>query len=259
MRFAPTLRQTTTALISAGSLLAPLACSAASEEIQVYQDDMRAPGQAGVDLHNNLVVSGRRAADYPGEQPPGKVYRLTPEFTYGLSDTLELGAYLLSSRDASGRVHGDGGKLRLKYIAPHDALSGGFWGLNLELGRTELRVSPTAWNAQLKGIVGWRGGGWTLAANPNIDWSLSQGGEPVGASLDLKLSRAVANKTQIGLESYNELGYLKHPSLSGLNSRSLFAVLDHDFGWLDLNLGLGRGLTSAADRWTVKFIAGIDF
>ena len=116
------------------------ACHAAPEEIQVYLDDLRAPGQLGVDVHNNFVVSGRRAAEYAGEQPPAKVYRLTPEFAYGLSSMIELGFYALSTTDAGGNFHGDGLKARIKYIAPHDAQAGLFWGVNLEVGRSSQRV-----------------------------------------------------------------------------------------------------------------------
>ena len=236
---------------------APLS-QAATEEIQVYLDDLREPGQLGVDLHNNFVTSGRRKAEYLGEQPPGKVYRLTPEFAYGLSPTTELGVYALTTRDAAGNFHADGVKARVKYIAPHDVEAGFFWGANLEVGRSSLRVSEQAWNAQIKGIFGYRSGPWLLAANPNFDWSLSGGG-PVSGALDMKLSYALDATLQVGFETYNELGPLKRMSLSGDNGRTLFAVVDKDFGAFDLNLGIGRGLTPAADRWTLKFIVGANF
>ena len=243
-----------------------LACSlggpawAASEEIQVYLDDLSAPGQFGVDVHNNFVLSGSRQSAYAGEQPPHHVYRLTPEFYYGITPTLELGAYLLGSRSASGSTRADGAKLRLKYVAPHDDKAGAFWGLNLEIGRSSHRVSETAWNGQLKGILGWRGGDWTLGANPNMDWSLSKGGGPVMASLDLKAARAVSEGTQLGLELYNELGPLRRLEALNKNSKTLYLALDQDLGHdIDLNLGLGRGLTDDADRWVLKFIVGTHF
>jgi len=236
--------------------LAPPASRAAQEEIQVYMDDLRAPGQLGVDVHNNFVVSGRATPDYPGEQPPAKVYRLTPEFAYGLSSTTELGAYLLTSRDPDGHVHGDGVKARIKFVAPHDAQAGPFWGANLEAGRSSRRVCETAWNAELKGIAGYRMGAWTTAVNPNLDWSLSKGGGPVTGDVDLKLNHALSARTQIGIESYNELGPLRHLSTAGTNARTVFGVLDTDFGTFDLNIGVGRAISQSADRWVVKFIVG---
>lgn len=234
-------------------------CHAAPEEIQVYLDDLRAPGQLGVDVHNNFVVSGRRTAEYAGEQAPSKVYRFTPEFAYGLTSTTELGFYALFTRDSGGNLHGDGLKARIKYIAPHDEKTGLFWGANLEVGHSSKRVSETAWNAELKGILGFRTGPWTVAVNPNLDGSLSRGGGPVTGDVDLKLNYALDPGTQVGLESYNELGPLKHLSTSNENSRILYAVLDKTFGAFDLNAGLGRGMTRSADHWVVKFILGTNF
>jgi hypothetical protein len=247
------------ALVAPFWLGVSLPCRAAPEEIQVYLDDLRAPGQLGVDVHNNFVVSGRTSAEYPGEQPPAKVYRLTPEFAYGLSSTTELGFYVLSTRDSDGKLHGDGVKGRIKYVAPHDAETGLFWGANLEVGRSSQRVSETAWNAEVKGILGYRTGPWTLAVNPNIDWSLSRGGGPVTGDVDMKFNYTLDKSTQIGIESYNELGPLRHLSTAATNSRTLFAVLDKDFGAFDLNAGLGRGVSQAADKWVVKFIVGTNF
>lgn len=235
------------------------ACRAAPEEIQVYLDDLRPPGRLGVDVHNNFVYSGRPEPEYAGEQPPGKVYRLTPEFAYGLTPTLELGLYLLTTREPGGGWHGDGVKARVKAIAPHDPQGGVFWGANLEVGRSSLRVSETKWNAELKGIFGWRGSACTIAVNPNFDWSLSAGGGPVTADVDFKINCTVGSESQIGVESYSELGALRHISNSGENRRTVFAVYDRDFGAFDVDFGIGRGLTAAADRWLVKFIVGTDF
>ena len=240
-------------------LIAAAPCRAASEEIQVYMDDLSAPGQFGLDVHNNFVISGARAPTYLGELPPHHVYRLTPELYFGLTKTLELGLYVLSAKGPQDNGRIEGSKLRLKYIAPHDADAGFFWGLNLEAGRTSTRVSETPWNAQLKGIMGYRSGPWTIAANPNLDWSLSSHGGPVTASVDAKVAYAVTSKTSIGFESYNELGPLSHLQALNRNSKTLYAVLDQGIGAIDINAGLGRGLTNDADRWVLKFIVGTHF
>ena len=242
----------------AGAGMAPPAM-AAPEEIQVYLDDLSEPGKFGVDVHNNYVFSGSSKPSYRGEQPPAHVYRLTPEFYYGLTDTLELGLYVLGTRAAHSDPSVVGGKFRIKYIAPHDKEQGFFWGANLEVGRTNLRVSPTPWNAELKGIFGYRTGPWTLAVNPNFDWSISRGGGPVTFDVDAKVAYAINAKTQIGFETYNELGPLRNLDSLSKNSKTLYAVVDHDFGGFDLNLGIGKGITKEADKWTLKFIVGTHF
>jgi len=251
------------ALVSV-AVLTVLACwahtaCAAPEEIQVYLDDMSAPGKSGVDVHNNYVFQGVKVPGYVGEQPPSHVYRLTPEFYYGLTDTLEAGLYVLTTHPSGGDVHVDGAKVRIKYIAPHDNEQGVFMGANLEVGRTSLRVSPTPWNAELKGILGYRTGPWTIAVNPNVDWSLSPRGGPVTFGIDAKVAYTVNAKTQIGLETYNELGPIAHLDALSANGKYVFAVLDQKFDRFDLNMGLGKGITRDADRWLLKFIVGTHF
>ena len=233
--------------------------SAAPEEIQVYLDDMSAPGESGIDVHSNYVFRGAKVPGYVGGQPPSHVYRLTPEFYYGLTDTLQAGLYVLTTHAAGGDTHVDGAKVRIKYIAPHDKEQGVFIGINLEAGRTSLRVSPTPWNAQLKGILGYRTGPWMVAVNPNVDWSLSPRGGPVTFGVDAKLAYAVNAKTQIGLETYNELGPIAHLDTLSANGKYVFAVLDQEFERFDLNIGLGKGVTRDADRWLLKFIVGTHF
>lgn len=117
---------------------------AAPEEIQVYMDEMRDRGEFGLDVHLNYVRSGSAVPDYPGAQAPRHVFRVTPEFSYGLTPNLELGLYVLTSRDIHGNSTVDGQKLRLKCIdlnqlsqtlyAVVDASIKG-WDINFGVGR----------------------------------------------------------------------------------------------------------------------------
>ena len=220
---------------------------------------MSTPGHFGVDVHNNYVFSGSDVPTYAGEQPPDHVYRLTPEFYYGLSKTFELGLYVLSTHTASGDSNLDGAKARIKFIAPHDPSAGLFWGANLEVGDTSRRVSETPWNGELKGILGYRVDRWLFAINPNLDWSFSAHGGPMTVDVDFKFAYSVGPKTQIGMESYNDLGPLSGLQPLNQNSKTLYLAIDQDLGKFDLNAGLGRGLTSDSDRWILKLIVGAHF
>jgi len=231
---------------------------AAPEEIQIYVDDMSAPGHFGMDVHNNYVLSGSGTPDYPGAQPPVHVYRLTPEFYYGLTNTVELGLYTLSTHPVPGDWHYDGTKVRIKYIAPHDASHGAFYGVNFELGDTSLRVSEDPWNAELKGILGYRTDRWLFAVNGNLDKAVA-GGQPFMVDVDSKVAYKINAGYAVGLESYNELGPVHDLGHVGSQSETLYAVVDTTIGKADLNAGVGRGLTAESDRWTVKFILGFHF
>jgi hypothetical protein len=234
--------------------------AAASEEIQVYMDDLSKPGRFGTDVHNNFVMSGSGTPEYRGAQPPNHVYRLTPEFYYGISDTLELGLYLLTTTSPGAPTNYDGEKLRLKYIAPHDDTQGFFWGANLEIGKTSQRVSQAPWNAQLKGIYGYRSGRWTYAGNANFDWSLSGAvSSPVALEIDTKIAYETHAGYRIGLESYNEIGPVRNVGRLNERGQTLYAVVDTALGKFNLNAGIGRGLTTVSDRWLIKLIVGTHF
>jgi hypothetical protein len=154
----------------------------------------------------------------------------------------------------------DGQKLRLKYIAPHDENTGPFWGLNLEIGYTYRRVSEVPWNAQLKGIYGFRSGRWTVAFNGNLDWSLAGSpNTPIGLEVDTKVGYRMPGGYDIGFESYNELGPLRHPGRFGEQGQTLYAVVDADLGKVGLHAGIGRGFTPSSDRWILKFIIGLQY
>jgi hypothetical protein len=77
--------------------------------------------------------------------------------------------------------------------------------------------------------------------------------------LQFKATRKVSETVALGAEYYSELGTTSHLLPSSEQSHTLFAVADIEFHGWSLNFGVGRGLTSAADRYTVKSILGFAF
>jgi hypothetical protein len=245
-------------LTAALAVLATNFAHAASEEIQVYTDDKEEAGHSSVDWHSNYVFSGRSTPQYTGEQAPNHVFRLTPEFNLGLTDTLELGVYLLSTRAPNGDWNGDGFKARLKYIAPH-AEQGIYWGLNFETGHQSIAVSPYSRDAELKAIVGWNLGKWNIAANLNTDAFLNPGSGAATEDFDFKVNYSVSGKTQVGLESYNQLGVYNHLNAFNSNSKVIYAVIDSELLGHEFNAGIGHGMNDQSDQWIVKFIVNTRF
>ncbi|MET3137029.1 hypothetical protein AAKU61_001381 [Undibacterium sp. GrIS 1.2] len=248
-------------LLSSAFLAAvPPTANAAPEEIQVYMDEINNPHEFGLDLHNNYVISGNGTPDYSGAQPPRHVFRLTPEFSYGLTKNWELGAYILTSRDAHGGSNVDGEKLRMKYLVDKDATSPFFYGANLEVGRVNQHIDQNPWNAELKGIFGYRKDRWTLAANANIDWKISgPAPSPTSLEIDSKIAYKTDQGFDIGVESYNEIGAVRHLGQLNQQSQTIYAVIDTSIKGWDLNLGIGRGLTTVSDRWLLKAIVSVPF
>jgi len=233
---------------------------AADEEIQVYTNEMSGAGHFGLDVHNNYVVRGDRLAPYPGGMPSRDVLRVTPEFSYGLTDSWDLGLYVLSAAEKGGPVTVGGIKGRLKYIAPKRTPDQDwYWGGNLEIGRVSSHYDDHPWNGEAKLIYGFERGPWLFATNANIGFTLSpgKGSRPVELEVATKLNYKVNDRWQVGVESYNGMGPFKDLGRLSSQSQSLYLVADTRIGAFDLNLGVGRGLTGSADGWTVKAILGV--
>jgi hypothetical protein len=231
---------------------------AAPEEIQVYLNDVNAPREFGLEMHVNYVVDGPRTAAYAGQLPPNHVLQVTPEFSYGIAKNWDAGLYLLSTLGPGGNFDANGAKLRLKYIAPTEGAF--FWGMNVEFGYTSRRVTENYVNTELRPILGWHSGPWVIALNPIIAAALSGdvSRAPTFAPA-LKIARSIGAGTQLGIEHYADMGPLHHTLPLNQQDHVLYGVLDLQKGPIDVNFGVGRGLTSASEKWVLKMIVGIPF
>jgi hypothetical protein len=232
------------------------------DEIQVYTDDINAPGQFGLELHLNTTPKGRSTPDYPGEVVSNHGWRLTPEFSYGIAPDWEAGLYLPASRDASGNTELAGAKLRIKWlpVKPAEGESGWFFGANGELSRLKKRFSDSRTSAELRLMGGWRNRDWLFALNPVFGWNLSDGLRSGAADLSLgtKIARTVAPGVAVGVEYYADAGTTSRPTLEG-QAQTLYGAIDVELGGWSINFGIGRGLSRTADRLTMKTIVGVPF
>lgn len=250
----------------AGIAFSLLACSARAalpDEIQVYTDDLNAPGERSMELHVNTTPRGRRTADFPGEVTPGHGLRVTPEFSLGLTPTMDAALYLPFVRDAEGRLLFGGPKLRLKWLPLRPAEGGAGWfaGLNGEYSWLNRNFETETRKLELRPIIGWKDAGWLLAFNPVLDWALNgpdRSGRP-DFNPSFKVARTVAPEVALGFEVYAELGPLGRPLAANQQARTLYAAMEWERAPLPFHLGIGRGLNSATDKWTLKAILTFAF
>jgi len=245
------------ALLCCAALLCNWQAAAAPDEIQVYTDDLNAPGEAELEIHTNFVTRGRKTPDYPGERVPYQVLRVTPEFSFGLTENWDMGFYLPLAYSAEGGYTVDGGKLRLKYLHNAETL---FYGVNLEVGYSPRRVAENYWNSELRTIFGVKRGDWLVAVNPVFGWDMSGGsGSTPDFDLAFKVMRATGGGMAFGVEHYAELGKADHIHVGRESGQSTYAVVEFEGKAWGLNLGVGHGWTDVADKTVVKAIFTIPF
>lgn len=249
------------AAVLAAFLLSTHARAALTDEIQVYTDDINEPGRFGLEMHVNGTPSGVAEPAYPGEVTSDHGVRATPEFSYGLTSDLEAGAYLPFVHAPSDPFSLAGVKLRLKWLPVRQPNGGDgvFAGLNGELSAVQQRFEQSRRGFELRPILGTREGAWLVAVNPVLEFALAEPGrsQPPHFAPSLKVSRDLAAGIATGVEYYTDMGPVSDmPGWAGQEHTLYWAWDIHRKPWI-LNLGVGRGLTPATDRWTVKMIVEV--
>lgn len=188
----------------------------------------------------------------------GGTLQLMPEYSYGVRRGWEL-SLQLPIAEADGRWRSTGYRVELQYVAPHDEEQGFYWGWNGELGRVEDFGERREWAAELVPILGIRRPRWHVVANPALGLPLSGEGRTLHFDPAGKVAYRLFGENEVGLEYYAEAGPLRRFLPRDERARLLFVTWDGRVGRSQVNLGLGRGLSPATDRWVVKMIVEIAF
>jgi len=242
-------------VVAAVAAAVPAAALAAPEEIQVYRDEVTPLHRFSVELTQSYGPAG------PVEDigPIGQVglYRLTPELNWGVAQNWEVGMLALSTfRDGAFDVHGI--KAHTRWIAPRSESQAWYVGFNGEVGWTDGHLEERPWTVELRALAGWEGKRWVLAVNPTLETAADgRRGEPVAFEMQSKIGFRVSETWLLGVESYNAFGPVSRVAPFALESQILYATVDTEWRGLDLNFGVGKGLTDASDGWAIKAVIGI--
>jgi len=229
----------------------------ATDEIQVYNAAIAAVGQFTYQQHLNYVPLGLKDPPFPGGLVSNHSLNGTPEFAYGMTEWWELGFYLPFAVE-NQQFLSDAFKVRTLFVSPHADQRDFFYGLNLEFSNTTPRFAQTRFELEVRPIIGVRNKEWEFIVNPIVDVGFGRFGEPDFAPA-ARLARKLAPDTYLGLEYYSDLGEIGNFGKLADQQHTLFLVTDFKLGVLDVNFGVGYGLTPASDRWVVKTILGYAF
>ena len=126
------------------------------------------------------------------------------------------------------------------------------------MGHVDRKLDVNGWNAELKSILGWRGGPWVLALNANIDFPVL-GAKTDSATLQLatKIGYQIREDSSVGFETYDGIGTLRKIGDFRGNDHSVFAVADTSLARWGLSLGVGHGYSGNPDGWIFRLIIGV--
>lgn len=244
--------------VAGAAVLAALARPArATDEIQVYNAGIAAPGQFTIEQHLNYVANGVKAPPFPGGLVSNHSINGTPEFSYGVTDWWELGLYLpFAIQDQ--KFYSDAFKLRTLFVVPHAEQRDFFYGVNFEFSNETPPFAQTRFAMQIRPIIGVRNRDYEFIVNPIVDIGFGKYGEQHFAPA-ARVARKFGEDLFAGFEYYTDLGQIGSFPKFADQQHTLFAVTDFKVGAFDVNFGVGYGLTPASDRLVIKTIIGYAF
>jgi len=210
-------------------------------------------------LHVNHVALGQRSVD-PPELPPHRQTHFTLEPSYGLTSFWELGGYFQTTLRGDGHFDYSGVKLRSKFVArpsAHVRL-----GVNFELSILPDTYDRDRWGTEVRPIAAYEDSTWMFAVNPIVDTSLAGPGFSDGPSFEpaaLAMLKA-QEKFGFGLEYYANLGPFANPLPLKEQEHYVYEVEYLLFVRdVELQIGIGEGLTPGSNPLVAKMIAGYVF
>jgi hypothetical protein len=231
---------------------------AQTDEIQVYDAQIAAPGVFNLTWHNNYTPDGRTAPSFPGGIVPNRTLNGVSEWAYGATDWFEAGLYLpLYSISGTGAWTYNGFKIRTLFVKPDAADQIFFYGVNFEFSRNTAHWDQNSNTSEFRPIIGWHLGSYELIVNPILDNSYK------GFShLDFAPATRVAyhlNRTwALAAEEYDDFGPLRGFYPAAQQQHQLFGVVDYSGKPWIIEAGVGVGLTDAADHLVLKLILSRD-
>jgi hypothetical protein len=238
--------------------IAPMRASAQTDEIQVYDGRIAPVGTFNLTIHDNYIVSGSKTPAFPGGLIPDKSFNGVPEWAYGVTDWFEAGLYLpLYSITPSKGAELNGYKLRALFVEPDAADKTFVYGINFEFSFNSKHWDLDRYTSEIRPILGWHLGKMDLIFNPILDNSYHGiGGLDFAPST--RLAYNFSSSWAVAAEEYDDFGPLRRFYAPSKQTHQLFAVADYSGLPVDIEAGIGFGLTNATDDLTLKLIVSRD-
>jgi hypothetical protein len=240
-----------------------LACAgiarAQTDEIQVYDGGLAAPGVFNLTWHNNFTPDGVKAPAFPGAIISDKSLNGVPEWAYGVTEWFEAGLYMpLYSFDKNN--HGgtlNGFKLRALFAVPHADDRRFFYGANFEFSINARHWDPKRYTSEVRPIIGWHLHPIDVIINPIVDTSYD-GLKNLEFVPAMRLAYNLPRMWAVAAEEYDDFGPIHHFNAMTDQVHQIFAVVDHTGGFVDIEAGVGFGLTDSSDAFQLKLILSRD-
>jgi len=235
---------------------------AASQEAQLLFDPVRLSVSESIGFNATPNANSANAG-----QATKRAYTSETAFAYTFTDWYQLAiAIPVSLNGVSGIIPGNSGEtvswngltVRNLFITPGADQRDIFYGLSVQFGYTPQNAAfpaiantNTQFSAGLSPILGFHHEGFELILSPTLAFGLGSGAATALAPA-ARLTRKITETFDVGVEYASTLGGIGSISPLGQQAHIVYAVTDFKLGAVDVNLGIGYGLTTSSSGLATK-------
>ena len=247
------------ALVALTLLALPAKTFAQTDEIQVYDAEIEDNGVFNVEVHSNFTPIGRKTADFPGGIVPNHSVNGAVEWAYGVTDWFEQGLYFpVYTAYSSGRDGSlNGFKIRELFVRPHAHDQTFFYGVNFEFSVNYAYWEPKQFTSEVRPIIGLHLHPVDIIFNPIVDTDYTGFGnlEFVPAT---RVAYNLNDQWAVAAEEYADCGPLHQFLPLKDQFHEVWATVDRASKFLNVEAGIGFGITGGADKLTFKLMVNHD-
>ncbi len=240
-------------------LAASLTAWAQTDEIQVYDANIAEVGKFNLMLHNNFTPEGRKTPDFPGAVISNHALVGVAEWAYGVTPWFEQGLYLpLYSYSTNEGLTYNGFKLRWLFVKPHAEESKFFYGVNFEFSINQKQWDPRHFSSEVRPIIGWHLHPVDIIINPIMDTDYTGGFKSLDFAPAIRVAYNLTPRWSVAAEEYADYGRFRQINSASQQSHQIWEVFNHAGKYVNIETGIGFGLTAASDKVTLKLMLSRD-
>jgi hypothetical protein len=247
-------------LVAITLIFVPAAAFAQTDEIQVYDAEITPPGIFNVMVHTNFTPAGRTTEQFPGGIIPNHSENGAVEWAYGITPWMEQGLYfpVYTAYSKGRRGSLDGFKIRELFVRPNADKHKLFYGMNFEFSFNYSYWESRTVTGEIRPIIGANLGKWELIYNPIVDTDYTGGLGGLEFNPAGRIVYNINDKWDVAAEEYDGFGRFRNFDTLHDQFHEVWAVFDHNSKIVDIEAGVGLGLTAGSDRWTLKLMLSRD-
>jgi hypothetical protein len=239
---------------------APAVTFAQTDEIQVYDAEIEDQGKFNIMIHSNFTPAGRTTPNFPGSIVSNHSFNGTAEWAYGVADWFEQGLYMpvytIYSPSHGGTINGF--KIRELFVRPHAHDHTFFYGVNFEFSVNYLYWESRHITSEVRPIVGLHLHPVDIVFNPIVDTDYTGGFGNLEFVPSTRVAYNFNDKWAAALEEYSDDGSLRKFLPAHDQFHEVWAVMDHNNKFLNIETGIGFGVSHGADKVTLKLMLSRD-